>query len=418
VDGGVKIIKNFYVKLHLEMVSKTKIKKRTKVKVLRKQSSKNMQRPPLARFGPISAISTAPVAIGNSLTGVKSQVSAISNGVRVIGRDFAFQAVGTGTISGWANAGGFPLTPAGFVSTSLRAYCQIYNKFKINKVNVHYITSSATSSTGDVMFMVTKDRIDPLPNHTASTFLAYALSDPNTVIGPQWTNHTASFTPASSWCTLDYGMNGDVSKQATGEIFLYSKTSTTDSPGYVLLDYDISFCEMSINPRAGLLPNPNIIYQPVSLAVQYPIVYTANTTVIILNSQTLYMGGTSITSLISTSTFKAGDIYKVMVDYTNSLTWTATVATPNNTNLFSQLAENTTATVNISDGFTFYIVARNTTDFYAFPSLAQALTNITTNAFRAGVTFTSVATGVNTGVNLFGQASFIGNVTANNLQQQ
>jgi len=357
-------------------------------------------------FGAVSTINTAPVALGNSLRGSKAQVvSRSSDGIRVIGRDFAFQAAATGSISTWVNVGGFPLTPACFVSSTLRAYTQIYNKFKFHKINAHYITSSATSSTGDILFSVGKNRDDPPPNGTSSTFLNYALSDPNTVIGPQWTNHTVSFSPTGPWRTLDLGINSDINAQAQGEIFLWSKTTTVDSPGYVIFDYDISFAEMSVNPRSGLLPNPNILYNPATL----------NLSAIVGDRveggfSATWAGATTITRLDLTPTFATGDVYKFICDATNSIFVTSTA-----TNMLQcNIANNSVSALTpaITDGLVLYLVAVSATRVAVLPTITQAFaSDIAANT----MTFRT-ATGA--GTQLYGLASFIGTINPTQLKQQ
>lgn len=65
-------------------------------------------RPANPTFGPVSTISTAPVAIGNSMSGFKTQVLHTADGCRVIGRDYAFTPAATGNVTGWALTGGMP----------------------------------------------------------------------------------------------------------------------------------------------------------------------------------------------------------------------------------------------------------------------------------------------------------------------
>jgi len=358
-------------------------------------------------FGAVSTINTAPVALGNSLRGLKAQVvSRNGDGIRIVGRDFAFQAAATGSISTWVNVGGFPLTPACFVSSALRAYTQIYNKFKFHKINAHYITSSATSSTGDILFSVSKNRDDPPPNGTSSTFLNYALSDPNTVIGPQWTNHTVSFTPTGPWRTLDTGVNADINAQAQGEIFLWSKTTTTDSPGYVIFDYDISFMEMSVNPRSGLLPNPNFLYSPITLVGGY----SANASLKAVTIATTWIGSTTITALTSTSSFAVGDVYKFISDATNSTFGTATAS-----NFLEQNIANVSQsaiTPGITDGLVLYLVAASATTFAVFPTIAQAFASSTNSdpLLCRTATVTQIA--------WYGVVSYIGTINPTQLKQQ
>jgi len=402
-----------------------KIQRSRKTNKNRSSSLSNSSNP---TFGAVSTITTAPVAIGNSMHGAQAQVTnKTADSCRVVGRDYAFTAASTGTLTGWCNVGGFALTPAGFVSSILRSYTQMYNKFKFNNVVVHYITSSATTSTGDVMFHVVKNRTDPTPNNTASTFLSYVLSDPNTVIGPQWTNHSAVVKPTGGFRNLVSGSNLDYDYQSQGEVFLYSKTASTDSPGYVIIDYDISFKELSLNPRAGALPNGNIIYQPVQLVLAAA-ACTTNSTILSWSTGTRWLGNTSITNLTATPDYKIGDIYKFTIDATNtnSSAWTSTAGTtPTLSTLMNPLIENITQVgFTITDGMTIYVVCTSSGFVRLLPNAASTASvyGNTSSQYLAGFTGTipvyGEAAGVpNAGVWLYGLISWVGNALAANLQQ-
>ncbi len=401
----------------------------------KKQKTRRTRRAMVSRapsggtFGPVSTVSTAPVAIGNSLQGFKAQVVARNgDSIRVVGRDFGFTAAGTNTATGWCFVGGFPLTPACFMSSILRSYVQIYNKFKFNRCLVHYITSSSTATTGDILFSVNKNRDDPIPQWTASTFLNYALSDPYTIIGPQWTNHTCGIKPVGPMRTLDLGVNSDLNAQAQGELLMYSKTSSTDSPGYVVFDYDITFSEMSINPRAGLLPNPQLIYQPVQI-IWSTTAYTSNSTFLgAVTSGTTWVGGTTITALTSNTNYRVGDIYKIALDITNtpssSWTFSSGSATPS-TVLRDQVGGTSSSgdVVVLKDGYTIYAVAINSTQLYLYPSVSRAFAAGTGSSYLTGATYTANAYAdnnhsPNAGVWLYGLASLVGNESTIYNQQQ
>lgn len=336
-------------------------------------------------FGAVSTITSAPVAIGNSMSGFTSQTLHTANGCRVLGRDYAFTPPATGTVTNWSIDGGMPLTPACMPSTILRNFVQMYNKFKIRRVAFHYITSSSTTTTGDVVFYFQKNTDSSQINWTSASFLPYVLSDSNTVIGPQWTNHTVLCQPQGAFKSTDYGMNVDMDNYSYGDIFLFSKTSSTESPGYVIFDYDIEFAELSVNPRAGILPTIKAQWAPFSFG--FTMVATANTTTVSnATNGTSWIGGVTITAPV----LVAGEIYKVILDVTNS-----TFTNPSNpTNFFAvQVGAGTsTSFVNqaIADGYTCYAAAQNTSNVVFFPNLASAYT--ASNAMFAGTTGTYSAT--------------------------
>lgn len=264
-------------------------------------------------MGPISSITTAPVAIGNSIRGSKTISIPTRNGVDAIGRDFMFTPIGSGSVTTWTMVGGSPLTPAAFSDSTLRQYMQMYQKFKWKRLVVHYITSSPTSSNGDVMFYYGKNRASVFLNQTSSQLLPFVMSDPNTVIGPQWTNHSAEVDITADWKTTDYGMTQDIEDDSTGELFLLSKTSTTDSPGYIVFDYEIEFKDMQITPRLLTLPIPRIQYSQVNIGLTAGVVTNLNTVFTVATGNNL-----SGSPSIAPTGAVAGDIYKLILDITNS----------------------------------------------------------------------------------------------------
>lgn len=308
---------------------------------------KNTQR---KTIGAVSSISTAPVAIGNSIHGARSMSRATNNGVVAIGRDFMFTPIGSGTVTTWTLVGGTPLAPVAFGDSSVRQYMQMYQKYRWRRCVVHYITSSPTSSNGDVMFYHQKNRNSVFLNQTSSFLLPYVISDPDTVIGPQWTNHSADLHVQGTWKSTDYGMNSTVSDFADGDIFLLSRTSTTDSPGYVLFDYEIEFAEMQISPRLLSLPLPRAQWSQLNLGGS-GVVTVANSTSVLVDATGNNLSGTASYRFQGLT---IGDIYKVILDVTNSGPGSWVVATVNN--LFYCQEPNGFVSIPIQDGTTLYAI--------------------------------------------------------------
>jgi len=362
------------------MVSqKLKQKQNSKPRKMSKRASA-----PRASFGPVTSISTAPVSIGNSVSGSRPVVTTTVDGCRVQGRDFGFELAGTSSsVTGWTLVGGFPVTPSVLPSSALRSYTQMYGKFKINALNVHYITASATSQTGDVMFYYERDRAGPCVDWTNSSFLPYILSDPNTIIGPQWMNHTLVVRPTEGFKSTDYGVNIDLNEEACGTIFMFSKTASASSPGYIIFDYDITFKQLQVNPRAGVLP--------ISRG-QWSKACIGNTTTAVVSGTTAVaaaLQGNNITNVTAAFPTGAavGDIYKIVFDTTNSTivnaAWTNVGLT---TLLRAEVPGGNDMAVTIDDGFTCYGVLDTTTSVKLYPTLASILAS--GNAYTFGVTAT------------------------------
>jgi len=371
-SGQVKLVKPNMVsgkspKIKLSsLVNKSRVVK-TKASSSRAGGSRTNPRPlRSARFGPPSAVTLAPASIGNTISGVVSQTLQTRTGVCVSGRDFCFQPIGSGTVQTWTLIGGAPLAPAVFVDSTLRQYQQIYNRFRFLSFTAHYITSSPTSSNGDVMFYYGKNRDSVFLNQTSGNLLPFVISDPNTKIGPQWQNMSASFSVSGNWKSTDYGMESDISNYCDGELFLLSKTSTTDSPGYVMFDYIVEFSELSTIPR--------LLALPVSKGLWFQLGLNINQAAVVDVVWGASIGGSgNISGSLSAvpPNSNAGDIFKVIIDRTNSTFGANSAAITNS--LIESTSLQTSTPIVMSDGMTLYGVYASGNQIWTFyPSAAAA----------------------------------------------
>jgi len=311
-------------------------------------------------FGNVSTINTAPVAIGNSMRGLTARTVVTKDGMKVIGRDYCFTVASTGTVTNWILSGGCPLSPFSFASAVLQNCARMYARYKISSMTFHYITSSSTSQTGDVLFYLRKNEGQTMPQPTASTFLNYVLSDSNTVIGPQWTNHSATFdTRNTKWLSTDYGATSEIDTYNQYDFFLYSKTSAANSPGYLIVDYEYDFREISLNPRNGNISEvggAKSMWTPASISVSG--VKVGNTTPVQGVSDTAWAGGVTISNI----TTSLGDVFEFVLDVTNSLFSATNAGTfanqvyTNDTNLVTYK----TLAFTLTDGMVFYLVDNGT----------------------------------------------------------
>lgn len=354
------------------------------------------------KFGPVSTINTAPVAIGNSIRGSKPQVSYSADGCRVVGRDFCFELKSTGaTITGWSLIGGMPITPSVLATSSLRSYSQMFSKFKVNRMAFHYITSSPTTQAGDIMFYYERDRNGPAVDQTSNSFLPYVLSDPSTIIGPQWNNHTMMIKPVADWNSTNYGMTTDLNEESDGSIFVYSKTNSANSPGYILVDFDITFKEMCVNPRAGLLPVTRGLWNYLTLGVTSTAVTT--TTAASLTVQGLNPDGGASTIPSGTA---VGDIFKIIFQVTNSTLANAAWTNATTANVLAYRPASTLIATTVDDGFTCYGLATSATVLVLYPTLEAAKASNNYMVWGVAATVT---------VNICTLVSFVGS-TSTNLQ--
>jgi hypothetical protein len=323
---------------------------KNKSKMVKKiiRPKKKMVRTTGRRFGAVSTINTAPVAIGNSVRGATLSSIRSKNGAVVTGRDFMFTPIGT-TVTNWVTCGGTPLTPAAFVDSKIRSYLQLYQKYRWKRCVVHYITSSATSTSGDVLFYHAKNRNSVYISTSSSVLLPFVMSDPDTVLGPQWSNHSTELKVQGTWKSTDYGMSDNVNDYSDGEVFLLSKTNLNETPGYILFDYEVEFAEEQVAPRLLSLPIARIQYNNVAFS---SVAFTTGVDQIFKLAPSVLaqpnLSGKASTMPSSTAT---GDIYKISVDTVNGAVAPST-GYADIIKLKSSSGVN--RTIVIEDGFTCY----------------------------------------------------------------
>lgn len=367
---------------------------------------------------PPLTVSSAPVSLGATIRGIAPITSAGRDSMRVVGRDFVGSLTPTGTAPNWALVTGFPLNPNAFQSSILQSYCRIYSKFRFHRVRVIYVTSSATSANGDVLMTHVENRSDPHPRCAASTYLNNMLSDDNTILTVQWQNQSQDIRLVSSEPKiLALSAVPDLDETSQGEILVYSRTSGTDSPGYFLIDYDVTFYEMGLNPRSGSMPAPRMVYSPFSCYINSGVSVTPNYVFNFRADSVAWMGGTTISSLTSSSP-ALGEIFKISLNVVDAAynSWTVASGTvPTTANIFTELASAVGTTMSLADGFTCYMLYSGFDKCTLHPTYTAAQT--ASNPFVASSTYTTTtpSPGVS-GIWLFGMASSVGFTRASSLQ--
>jgi hypothetical protein len=370
------------MKVNNKTQAANKIKNFLKSKLKKKSSGRRLKQPLAPNFGPVSTIDTAPVAIGNSIKGAKMTVVTKQDRVIVSGRDFMFPAIGTGSITTWCTAGGTPITPACFSDSVLRNYMQMYQKFRVRKVIAHFITSSPTSANGDVLFYFQKNANSVYINQTSTQLLPLVMSDPNTVIGPQWRNHSVQLEiDGETYKSTDYGMSSNINDYSSGNLFLLSKTSTTDSPGYVIFDYVIEFTQLQVSPRLLSLPIGRIQWTQLNMG-RTAVVTTVNSTPFVATVQGNNLAGSASTIPAGCT---VGDIYKVILDSTNSGAYTN--ATTANIVTSRDYGANYNS-ITVADGFTCYAIYGYSNEFALYPTVESAFAGGLSLFFGASATIT------------------------------
>lgn len=338
-------------------------------------------RTPAPVFGPVATIDTAPVSIGSSVTGATPIVTPIPDGQRIQGRDFLIPIDPTaGTIVDWTLVGGSPISPACMVASTLKHFSSTYAHYMVHGVAFHFITSSSTATNGSIMFYINKDRSRPALPTDSANFMSAVLSDNHTVIGPLWKNTTASYFPEPVWFSTDVFDGEQMLSQCPGEVFMYTKSANNEVPGYIIIDYDMSFRGLSLNPKTGVLPVARMKYTQIRLSVTAAAVVTGTTGVIMSMNTGLLLDG--VTASAQPSGAQQGDVYKIVLDEDDSSFAGAGITAANA--WMTLLGGGFGNLSPITDGFTCYGVITNSNTMSVFPNFAYAQSG--GNTFRWNVT--------------------------------
>lgn len=329
--------------------------------------------PSMGAFSGVSQVTAAPVSIGNTIRSVGLSITRTKDGVVAVGRDYV-QTVGgtTNSFTSWTLQAGMALSPMALNASALRGYFQSHQSYKFHKVVAHFITSSPTSTSGDVMIMYHANHGGPKVDHTSNNFLAYALSTENTVLGPQWTNHSVEIVPKDVWLSTDVLNSEDVEHQADGEILVYTKNSTNaaiaDAPGYLLLDYQVEFKFLMTNPRIASIPSSVFKWFPTGLFINMNIAAGDPIRMDVATASTY----NAVTGVVPTNAV-VGTIFQVVLDF-QSASYGVITSANLPTLLAINQARNAAGAVTgsmvyaIGTGTTLYAVYRGTTLFDLYPS--------------------------------------------------
>lgn len=336
----------------------------------------------MPEFGPVARIDTVPVAIGNTVGGSEPVVTPIRNGVRVRGRDFFINlnAVQTG-LSGWYLVGGAPLVPHALTSSLLKSYAGIYAEFVVHSLSFHFITAVGTGTQGDIALMVNKSVANPAVDSSSANFLSVLLSDKNTVFGPLWKNHTATYLPPYEVYPTDILNDEDLTHRGPGELLVYTRSSVEQVPGCMLMDYDITFRTMQVNIRALTFPITKMKYFQSAFWLNHTAIKTDNSAAFIWGGYT-----NDGASAVPPPGLMVGDVYKTIFNPATKTLNGTTLGKLLSLPVLKDVAGNNIAPFNVTFGTTVYVVAYSTSAFLVYPTYQAAMGQ--SRPFRYGINAT------------------------------
>jgi hypothetical protein len=252
----------------------------------------------------------------------------------------------------------------------LKSYAQTYGNFTINSVTVHFLTNVPTSTVGDLMIYYENDPENPFPDFSNDSFLPYAMSNPNTLLGPLWTNHSMHIVPRKGTYSTLLGASMDVDEVIPGNVWIMTRSSSAIQTGNIVLDYDITFSNLQLNPLAGLLPISRAKYHSTCIGI------TATAVTLDTTGVQLFVQGKNVSDGTATAPTGnlPGDIYRVVFNYSASeivnAAWTACTAAI----AFRRKGGGETSGITIDDGTTLYGMWKSSdSSMWLYPTFDNAV---------------------------------------------
>jgi len=204
------------------------------------------------KVAPLS-VSSAPVSIGTTMAASKPTTVPIKDGVRASGREFLV-SVQQANSTNFQIGALAPLHPAYYPASVMGSLARTYQEYRFTKVAIHFVTKQPTSTNGEVLIDYSPNVLEPLENGASSQFLARAMTRGKAILGPIWTNHSIVVDTDTTWRKVDAFNSTVFNDNVLGEVQVYTLTSTADTSGYLLIDYELEFRHTMFSPHSSILP--------------------------------------------------------------------------------------------------------------------------------------------------------------------
>lgn len=195
----------------------------------------------------------APVSIGSVVRAVKTQHIQTKNGAILRGTDFISPVEGNG-VSTFGLGKSAMLSPAYFLSTFLGNMARSFEKYRWNKLRIHYVPKVATSAAGQVVICSSHSVSEPCLAGESGTFLQRAMSQGNATMGPLWMENYIDIDVKRDFKMVDPGTTSDPDDAIAEELQVYVQTGVTGQVGYLYAEYEIEFSEITYQPHAAFIP--------------------------------------------------------------------------------------------------------------------------------------------------------------------
>lgn len=205
--------------------------------------------------GMSTTVSTPPVSYGTMIKATNPIITRTLTDARVVGRDFIGTVEGQG-VSTFGLGKSALLSPAFFLSTILGNMARSFEKYKWNRLRIHYVPKVATSVTGQVILCSQSSCTMPGLQPEAGTFLPRAMSQGNASFGPLWAANFIDITCDTLFRNIDPTTSVDLDDSILAELQVYTQVNAVQQVGYLFAEYDIAFKEPVYSQHSLTVPIP------------------------------------------------------------------------------------------------------------------------------------------------------------------
>jgi hypothetical protein len=339
------------------------MKPKTAVKQTAKQPPRLRGSNPSQASGTV--MTTPPTAFGSTIRAVKPKMTRTVESARIEGRDFIGTVEGQGVATFGLGKSAL-LSPAYFASSFLGNLARSYEKYRWNKLRIHYVPKVATTAPGQVILCSQRSVSEPGLQPESGTFLQRAMSQGNAVFSPLWIPTYIDIDCSGEYKLLDSTTTVDIDDCIHEELQVYTQVAVSGQVGYLFAEYDVSFREP--------------IYQPHSTS--FPISTGPGLRATFGNQSAVAAGGdalrlTETTTLLNFASVPNGTIYRCVLDVQPSTAPTPlTLANAFNVASYGHLTAgsiaSTTSTFSLIGGTTLYLAVFAGYSF-AYTSLEAAV---------------------------------------------
>jgi len=192
------------------------------------------------------------------------------------------------------------------------------------------------------------------------------MSRGNAIVGPLWSNHSIDIPCDNQFRYVDCFTGVNWGENVHGEIQAYTQANSTDTAGYLLMDYELEFADNMFAPHSSIVP-----------------ISTGGGQELTLTDLAIPVAGNAVRVTNSTINAPAnGTIWKCVIDTDRStfgagnsalLAWNGVTTAALTLGTIGTTATNYV----ITDGMVVYLVVNNA-DQYVYNSLDAAIVGVST----------------------------------------